>query len=167
MINTTHGGFCYEAALRSKHNQELLSLTWAENRIPAEGLDAMVSAFFKAGSVPPALYIGLYSGGHVPSGDETAATFLTVATEVTNYEGATRKAFLPGAVASGGCSNATDLAVFSFTGTGTVNGAFISTAAAKGANTGLLMSVVRFPVARPVDDSLYLEVLAGFQLLSM
>ena len=50
---------------------------------------------------------------------------------------------------------------------GTVNGAFISTTQAKGAATGRLLSVVRFFNPRAVDDTVYLEVLSGFQFVSL
>ena len=160
-------GFTYDLRFRSVSTGELLATYRAKNRVPAEGLNLIASAFFASGAVPPALYIGLYSGGHVPDGTETGANLATLVTEVTDYEGATRKAFVPGAVSNGGCSNAASLATFNFTGDATVNGAFISTVAAKGATTGGLLSVVRFPIARPVDASVYVEVLSGFQLLSM
>lgn len=70
-------------------------------------------------------------------------------------------------MADGGCSNAASLAIFNFSADAVVNGAFISTAPAKGATNGALMSVVRFPTARQVDASVYLEILSGFQFLSM
>ena len=160
-------GFTYDLRVRRASSGKLLAVSKAKNRVPAEGLNLIASAVFAAGPVPPALYIGLYSGSHVPDGTETAANLATLVTEITAYEGATRKAFVPGAISNGGCSNAASLATFNFTGDATVNGAFISTVAAKGATTGSLLSVVRFPIARPVDASVYVEVLSGFQLLSM
>lgn len=160
-------GFTYDTALRRKSDGGLIAFDHARNRVPTEGLNAIASAFFKAGAVPAALYIGLWSGAHVPDGTETAATLLSLVTEVTAYDGSTRKAFLPGAVATGGLSNAADLAVFNFNADATVNGAFISSASAKGATTGTLLSVVRFPAARVVDNSVYLEILSGFQFVSV
>jgi len=64
-------------------------------------------------------------------------------------------------------TRAADPARFDMLGSATVNGAFISTAQTKGASTGKLLSVVRFANPRPVDASVYLEVLTGFQFVSL
>ncbi len=159
-------GFAYTADLRSKADGRLIDRTQAKNRVPGEGLDLMVNAIFKGGAVPGALYIGLWSGAHTPDGSETAANFLSQVTEVTNYAGA-RKAFTPGSVSNGGVSNADALARFNFDAAVTVNGMFMATSQPKGATGGTLLSVVRFPSPRAVDPSVYLDVLAGFQLVSM
>ena len=46
-------------------------------------------------------------------------------------------------------------------------GAFIASAASKGATTGSLLSVVRSPSPKQVDASTVLRVHAGFQFLSL
>lgn len=163
----TQCGFVYDVATRRKSDRALIDSLHARNRVPGEGLDLIASAIFAQGPVPGQLHIGLWTGAYVPNGTETAATLPTLVTELTAYEGTTRKLFVPGAVADGGCSNAASLAIFNFTAEAEANGAFISTAPAKGATNGSLLSVVRFPVKRAVDASVYLEILSGFQLLSM
>mgnify|MGYP003583956420 FL=1 len=163
----TQCGFVYDVATRSKADGALIEALHARNRVPGEGLNLIASAIFAAGPVPGQLHIGLWTGAYVPNGTETAATLPALVTELTAYEGTTRKLFVPGAVADGGCSNAASLAIFNFSADAVVNGAFISTAPAKGATNGALLSVVRFPAARPVDASVYLEILSGFQFLSM
>lgn len=160
-------GFTYEVLTRRKSDHSIVSREVVHNRVPEEGLNLMCSVVFKAAPAPAALYVGLYSGSHAPSGQETAATFLTQVQEVTDYDDATRKAFNPGVVAGGGVSNEQSLARFSFGSEQTVNGVFISTASAKGANTGALLSVVRLPTARKVDPAFYLEILTGFQFVSI
>ena len=92
---------------------------------------------------------------------------LSLVTEVTDYTQANRLLLDLGAVASGACSNAASLARFDMTAAGTVNGAFLSTVQTKGASTGKLLSVVRFANPRTVDESVYLEVLSGFQFISL
>lgn len=159
-------GFTYAADFRSKVDHRLIGRCLAKNRVPVEGLDLMVNAIFKGGAVPAALYIGLWSGAHTPDGAETAANFLTQVTEIIAYDGA-RKAFAPGSVSNGGVSNADALARFNFDAAATVNGMFMATSQPKGATAGAILSVVRFPSPRPVDPSVYLDVLAGFQLVSM
>lgn len=159
-------GFTYDLALR-RADGSLIENDHAKNRVPAEGLNLVTSAIFKAGAVPAQMYIGLWSGTYVPNGTETAASLPSLVTEVTGYEGATRKEFTPGVVTNGGVSNADSLATFNFDADATVNGAFISSAPAKGATNGALLSIVRFPNPRTVDASVYLEILSGFQFISM
>ncbi len=160
-------GFTYAAELHKTADHALLERMLVKNRVPTEGLNLMAAALFAQGAVPSSYFIGLWSGAHAPTGDETAADFLTQVTEVTAYDGNARKAWTPGAVSNGGTSNAAALARFNFTGELTVNGMFMSTSSPKGSTAGAIVSVVRFPTARTVDPSVYLDVLAGFQFVSM
>ena len=73
-------GFTYDTLLRRKSDGGLISAASARNRVPTEGLNAIAEAFFKAGGVPSALHIGLWTGAHVPDGTETAATLSSVVT---------------------------------------------------------------------------------------
>lgn len=161
-------GFTFDVLTRSKATGDITDcLRGAKNRVPREGLNDMATAYFKSGAGPAALYIGLWSGAHVPDGQETAGSLLTLVTEVTEYSQPSRLLLELGAVADGALSNAADLARFDMLGSGTANGAFISTTQAKGAATGKLLSVVRFPNPRAFDSSVYLELLAGFQFVSL
>lgn len=160
-------GFTYDLVLRRKSDGEIVHAERVHNRVPIEGLDLIANACFGGAAFPASLFIGLYSGNHVPDGNETAANLLSLVTEVTNYSGTTRLPFVPGAVAAGGVSNQASLARFDFTGTATVNGVFISSAAGRGSDAGALVSIVRLPTPRSVDPAYFLEVLAGFQFISM
>ncbi|RYF49270.1 MAG: hypothetical protein EOO27_33940 [Comamonadaceae bacterium] len=160
-------GFTYAASFRDAVNHRLLDRALVKNRVPVEGLNLFANGLFAGGAIPTAFYIGLWSGAHTPNGAETAADFLTQVTEVTAYEGGARKAWTPGSVSNGGVSNSEALARFNFTSDVTVNGMFMTTSSPKGATAGAIVSVVRFPSPRPVDPSVYLDVLAGFQLVSM
>ena len=138
-----------------------------KNRVPLEGLNDIADSYLKGGAGPSALYIGLWSGAHIPDGSETAANLASLVSEVTNYTQPGRLVLTLGDVAGGACNNAASLARFDMQGTATVNGAFISTTQAKGAATGRLLSVVRFFNPRAVDATVYLEVLSGFQFVSL
>lgn len=167
-MSTLRCGFTYDLAIRSKSDGRILTLDpGMKNRVPAEGLNDMATAYLKNGAGPAALYIGLWSGAHAPTGSETAANLSSVVTEFTSYSQSGRLLLDLGAVADGGCSNAASLARFDVLDTGTVNGAFISTVQAKGSSAGKLLSIVRFANPRPVDASVYLEVLSGFQFISL
>ena len=160
-------GFTYDLALRHKSDGSVVGVERVRNRVPIEGLNLIASACFAADVFPANLFIGLYSGGHVPDGNETASSLPGLVTEVTQYSGTTRLPFVPGLVNSAGVSNEASLTRFDFTGTTTVNGVFISSAATKGSDAGALVSVVRLPTPRQVDPAYFLEVLAGFQFISL
>jgi len=161
-------GFTYDVNTRLKTDGSLVGrLAGCKNRMPAEGINDVVTAYFKGGAGPANLYIGLWSGAHTPNGSETAANLASLVTEVTNYTQATRMLLDLGAVVDGSVSNAAGLARFDMMGAATVNGAFLSTTSAKGASTGKILSVVRFANPRTVDETVYLEVLTGFQFISL
>lgn len=168
MIDIIKPGFIYDVHTRSKADGSMVdALRGARNHVPRQGLNAITTAAFKQGAGAAAFYIGLWSGDHIPDGEETAANLLTLVTEVTDYSQTGRLLLQLGAVADGATSNAAALARFDMLGTGIINGAFVSTVQAKGATTGTLYSVVRFPNPRAYDASLYLELLVGFQLTSL
>lgn len=166
-MTTLACGFTYDVNTRLKSDHSLIGRITAKNRVPIEGLNDIATAYLKGGAGPANLYIGLWSGAHIPTGNETASNLSTLVTEFTDYLQAGRLPLVLGAVTTGACSNAADLARFDMTASGTVNGAFISTVQTKGATTGKLLSVVRFANPRTVDDSVYLEVLSGFQFVSL
>lgn len=167
-MNQTACGFTYDVATRRKSDGALIDqLTGQKNRVPTEGLNDIATAYLKGGAGPANLYIGLWTGALIPTGSETAANLLGQVTEVTNYVQPDRLALTLGAVVGGGCSNTASLARFDLLGAATVNGMFLSTVATKGASTGKLLSVVRFANPRAVDETVYLEVLSGFQFISL
>jgi len=161
-------GFVYDLAIRSKADGRLLHIErCTPNRVPLEGLNDMASAYLKGGVAPAGLFIGLWNGSHIPNGTETASNLASMVTEVTNYTQAGRLPLDLGSVANAACSNAASLARFDMLGVANVAGAFLSTTQAKGSDTGKLLSVVRFANPRPVDETVYLEVLSGFQFVSL
>lgn len=167
-MNQTACGFTYDIATRRKSDGGLVDLLRDQkNRVPNEGLNDIATAYLKNGAGPAALYIGLWAGSLIPVGTETAANLLGQVTEVTNYVQAERLTLTLGSVTNGGCSNTASLARFDMLGSAVTNGMFLSTVATKGASTGKLLSVVRFANPRTVDESVYLEVLSGFQFVSL
>ena len=131
------------------------------NLVPVEGLNHMLAVTLKG--APPVVnwYIGLYEGDYSPQPDVKAATLPGLATESTAYSLATRVPFTSGPVAAGSVDNSAALAEFTFTAKKTIYGAFISSAPTKGATTGVLLSVVRFPSPKVQDTGSILRVLAG------
>lgn len=168
MIDIIKPGFTYDVLTRSKADNAVVdALRGARNHVPRQGLNAIATAAFKQGSGPAAFYLGLWSGAHEPDGEETAANLASLVTEVTDYSQSGRLLLQLGSVTDGAVSNTASLARFDMLGSGTINGAFISTTQAKGSAAGTLYSVVRFPNPRVYDPTLYLELMAAFQLVSL
>ena len=72
-------GFTYDVNTRLKSDGSMIGrITGAKNRVPREGLNDIATAYLKGGAGPANLYIGLWSGAHVPTGEETAATLLSL-----------------------------------------------------------------------------------------
>ena len=136
------------------------------NLMPEEGRNHAVSVITKGATQVPTWYIGLFEGNYVPVDSDKASTLPTSATECTAYLPATRVEFVEGAVAAGVVENTASRAEFTATGAKTIYGAFLVSAQAKGAITGVLMSAARFtaPKVLQIDD--VLRVTASFSLTS-
>lgn len=136
------------------------------NLMPEEGRNHAVSVITKGATQAPAWYIGLFEGNYVPLDSDKAVSFANAATECTAYLPATRPEFVKGAVVAGTTDNTATRAEFTMTQAKTVYGAFLASAQAKGAVTGVLLSAARFtqPKALQIDD--VLRVTASFSLTS-
>lgn len=136
------------------------------NLIPGEGLDHMMSVVFKGAQQVPTWFIALYEGNYTPVPTLTAVAFPAAATECTAYTPTQRVEFVEGAVASGAVDNAANRAEFTFTSAKTVYGGVITSSAAKGSTTGVLVSAVRFASPKVLDVGSVLRVTAGNSLVS-
>jgi len=146
----------------------LVSEEVIRNLIPVEGLNYILNATFKEGAQYGDFYAGLYASAYTPLPGDTMATFPTAAVEVTAYTSATRPAVELGAVANGNVDNLDNVTEFTGNADGiTIRGAFISTSAAKGGTTGPLISAVRFPSPRTLNNGSRLEAAVVFQFISV
>jgi hypothetical protein len=134
--------------------------------MPTEGANHMLNATLKGGAQVSTWYLGLYEGNYTPSVSDTAATFSSMATETSGYTATTRLAWAPGTVVAGVLDNSSARAEFTFNAPKTIYGGFMSSAPAKGATSGVLMSLVRFPSPRVLDTDSVLRVTAGITLTS-
>ena len=136
------------------------------NIMPEEGRNHAVSVIAKGATQVPTWYIGLFEGNYVPVDSDKASTFPTSATECTAYLPATRVAFVGGAVAAGVTDNTASRAELTATAAKTIYGAFMVSAQAKGAITGVLLSAARFtaPKVLQIDD--VMRVTASLSLTS-
>jgi hypothetical protein len=138
------------------------------NLMPTEGMNHMLNTEFHAGAQVTAWYLGVYGANYTPTINDVASTFATVASEVTTlYDETTRVAFNEGAAANGAIDNSANRAEFTFNAAVNVYGGFISSAAAKGALTGVLGSVVKFASVKALEAGAVLRITAGFTLLNV
>lgn len=164
MNSNLSGGFIYTVEVLK--NGEVVDSEVVHNLIPTEGLNHMLATEFAGGTPVATWYIGLYEANYTPVAGDTAATFVGLATETTTYTEATRRAFVPGAVAGGSVSNTASKAEFTSSANKTVYGAFMTSAAAKGATSGVLISAVKFASPKTFDLDSVLRVTAGFTAAS-
>jgi hypothetical protein len=144
---------------------QVLSRDVHHNLVPIEGLNHIASVVTKGAAQVPTWYIGLFEGNYTPVPADTAAAFSAAATECTTYAPSTRAEFNEGAVVAGVVDNTANRAEFTFTAAKTIYGAFMSSAQAKGAVTGTLISAARFgsPKAVLVDDVLRITASLEFE----
>lgn len=149
------------------------SLRWAEditNLITNEGLDDILDKYLKGSSYSASFYVGLIDNAAFTSiaAANTAAAITTDASganawgELTEYSEGTRQTLTLGTVSSQSVDNSASKAAFSINATITIKGAFIATASAKLATTGVLYGAAAFSAARSAENGDTLNVTATF-----
>lgn len=136
------------------------------NLTPVEGLNHMMAVTFKQATQVPTWFIALFEGNYTVVPTLTAATFPAAATECTAYTPSQRVEFVEGDVVNGSVDNSASRAEFTFTSAKTVYGGVITSSAAKGSTTGVLISAVRFASPKVLDVGSVLRVTAGNSLVS-
>lgn len=137
------------------------------NLMPVEGINHVLGAALKGGTQVPTWYIGLYSGNYTPLSTDLAATFPSLAGELTTYDEATRREWVEGSVVSGALDNLASRAEFTSSADATVYGGFISSNSTKGGTGGVLLSAVRFSSPKAFNAGEILRVTAGFTFTSV
>lgn len=137
-----------------------------KNLMPVEGLNHMLGVTLKGSAQVATWYVGIYEGNYTPVAGDTAAAFSASATESSAYTEATRPALALGAVTAGAVDNTAVRAEFTANASKTFYGGFVTSAAAKGATSGVLLSAVRFASPKVLTATEVLRVTAGFTLVS-
>jgi hypothetical protein len=137
------------------------------NLLPTEGINHLLNVTLRGGTQYATWYVGLFEGNYTPTASDTAAAFPGNATETTTYAETTRQTWTPGTVVSGVVDNSASTAQFTSNALKTVYGGFITSAPAKSATTGVLLSVVRFSTAKTFDVGSILRVTGGFTMTSV
>lgn len=153
-------GFRHELQLFDRATGELVHSEVKHNRIPQAGLDFLAQAPF--GDVAPItnFYCGLFKNNFLATAGTTAADIPSVMGEFLDYSEPNRPLW-DRQYNDGTYDNLGSKAVFTPTKEATVYGSFIVSNQTKGANTGLLLSVVRFSTAKQLSPELEAKLVCG------
>lgn len=123
------------------------NLKWEEtidNIVVDVGLDEILDKFYKGSTYTASHFVGLTDGTPTIAAGDTMSSHAGWTEIHTNYSEATRPALTLGTVASQSVDNAASKAVYTFTGTDTIGGAFVTTNSTKNGTTGILIGVAAF-----------------------
>lgn len=137
---------------------ELIDREELSNLVVNEGLNHILDVVLHGASPVGTWYLGLFEANYTPVATVTAATIAAAATECTAYDESTRVAYDEAAPSGQSITNAASKATFTMNATKTIYGAFLVSASAKSATTGVLLSAARFGSSKAVvdDDQLLL-----------
>jgi hypothetical protein len=128
------------------------------NGIVDEGLEALLDAYFNAGTQPANFYIGLIDNATFSA--FSAADVMNSHAgwdEDTTYSEGTRPEWSPGAAATRAVTNATTVD-FSINGTTAIYGIFVTTNSTKSGTTGVLWATAAFSSVASVENGDTLKV---------
>lgn len=132
-------GLCGACMTGDSWSCEKPFLKWADgfkNRVVNEGLDDLLSKYFKGSAYTAAFYVGLKGTGAVIAADSMASH--AGWSELVPYSQGTRPALVLGAVASQSVDNSASKAQYSITSAADIYGAFLSTDSTKSGTSGAL-----------------------------
>lgn len=154
-------GFRYELEIVDLATGAVVDREVQYNRIPQAGIDFLIQAPF--GDTPPVanFYCGLFTKNFVSSAGTTAADIPVNMGEFVNYSEATRPLWARTYDGAGTYDNFANKAVFTPTQDVTVYGSFIVSNQTKGANSGLLLSVVRFSTVKSLSAGQEARLVCG------
>lgn len=138
------------------------------NIVPTEGIAHILNVALGPKAKTPNYYLALFSGAAAPTASWTAAQFPAVAGEVVSntegYSNANRPVWTPATTETNSIDNITTAAQLTIvtSGTLTVTGAALLTAAAKGSTTGVLISATKFASPRTFQNGDIYEL--GYRL---
>lgn len=133
---------------------------WVEkfdNLVVDEGLNDSLDKHLKGSTYTAAWYVGVTTTSNTFAAGDTMASHAGW-TESSTYDEATRPALTLGTVASKSVDNSASKAVFTISGTVTLQGAFVTSNNTKGGSTGILYGGGAFSQARSLVDNDVLNV---------
>jgi hypothetical protein len=145
---------------------ELIDVEEVHNLVPTEGLNHILEVALRAGSSLPAWYVSLFEGNYTPVAGVTALTYPAAATESTAYSESNRVLWVPAAASAGVLTNSASKAVFTMNATKAIYGIGMSSAQAKSATSGVLVSAARFASVKNVVAADVLNVTSSITMTS-
>jgi hypothetical protein len=144
------------------------SVETEHNLMPGVALDYLLNAGFKDGAQYSTFYLSVFTANYTPLAADTMTTFIASCSEDTSYttSGTNRLTITFPAVVGGALTTSASPNEFSYTGSATIRGGFITTGLTRGATAGLLVSAVLFPSAKVLAAGESLRVPIGFALVS-
>jgi len=125
---------------------------WDEKNIVVdEGLNYILDTALSGASANTTHYVGLFKNNYTPISTNVMATFpgAGVANEAnTEYNEANRPTWTEAGVSAKTITNSASPAVFTFNGSVTIYGAFLSSSSVKAGTSGVLVSASKFAAAR-------------------
>lgn len=140
--------------------------TWEQpNLIVDEGLNYVLNAGLSSGSKVAGMYVGVYANNYTPIAGNVMSTFptagvaLEVTTEISNATRPTWSAFTGAVTTTKSLTNSAAPAIFTFTASADVNGAFLSSTNTKGGTTGTLVAASKFASTRSMINGDVLSII--------
>jgi hypothetical protein len=129
------------------------------NLVVDEGKNYILHAALGAGTPITNWYIALFSGNVVPQASWTAATFVSAATEFTNYSETSRRPWTHGSVSSGSIDNFASKATFTISADNqTIRGVALISSSAKSNTTGVLLGAALFTSPKTLDTGETIDI---------
>jgi hypothetical protein len=129
------------------------------NLVVDEGKNYILHTALGAGTPITNWYIALFSGNVVPQASWTAATFVSAATEFTNYSETSRRPWMPGSVFSGSIDNFASKATFTVSADNqTIRGVALISSSAKSNTTGVLLGAALFTSPKTLDTGETIDI---------
>ena len=168
----TEGGLYFPrqgVIAKGKYYDRINDGEWSctDNLVVSEGLTHILSVALGSTAKPAGYYLALFGGATAPAANWTAATFPSVAQEITSltegYADATRPVWAPGAAANGSISNpvAASLTITTAT-TLNVTGLALLTNNTRGGTSGVLVSATKFASTRSFQNGDVYQI--GYEL---
>lgn len=163
---TTKSGFTYTVETVRRKTGVVVERETIHNIMPAQGRNHALDVLLNGATPVTAWYLVPYGNDYTPQDTDTAATFIGLAGELTNYTGSTRIAINTAAASGGVVSNSANRAEFEFDAETTIRGLALISTPSKGAASGILLSAVRLASPKTPDPDFLLRVLAVIDLQS-
>lgn len=143
----------------------LLSAQRAYNIIPQAGVNHVAALIRGSGPLVSNWYMGLFEGNYTPTDATTSSDLPANAQEFVGYSEDPRPAWTHAYDGTAVISNTANRTLFTITEDKTVYGGFLISNSSKGGNTGVLLSIARFPTADELRTGDEYRITAGITLV--